>query len=52
MALEIETGPRAVRLAGLPRTAARGPWAMVAAGRLLAAYCAECLTHTYTLTAP
>jgi hypothetical protein len=38
MALEMRAAPRPVSARQPPRTAARDPWAMVAADRLLAAY--------------
>jgi hypothetical protein len=38
MALEMRAAPRPVSARRPPRTAARAPWAMVAADRLLAAY--------------
>jgi hypothetical protein len=38
MALEVRAAPRPVSARRSPRTAARAPWTMVAADRLLAAY--------------
>jgi hypothetical protein len=48
MALEGERGPATGPTRRLPRTMARGPWATVAAGRILAACCAEWLTQIKT----
>jgi hypothetical protein len=45
MALEMEGSRDPSGLAGLT-PGRRDPWAVVAAGRLRAAYCAECLTHS------
>jgi hypothetical protein len=48
MALEVEWARRPVRLSGPTPAAARGLLGAVAAGRLLAAYCANGLTHIKT----